>query len=147
MNSFLLFILFISLSTLSFAVRKWLSGVGNAIFYAKGTKYAFHKKLAGFIANIHSLETPQFYSHAGSTFFLGLLLFRYEIEIESNFYNWLVCIGLAALLVLAGSALAGPFYQGYINISWGKPWIDPNEKRKANLISSTCFPSGGLDPW
>lgn len=126
-------IILLSLSVLLFSVRRVLSGIGNAIFYAKGTAYAKHKKLKGFIENIHSLETPQWYSHAGGHFFAYLIVFRELITSEAFLPSWLIPIGLSILLVMAGSALASPFYQGYINISNGRDWIDKKESRSSEF--------------
>ena len=121
------------LSVLSYGVRRWLSGVGNATFYAKKSSNENHPLLRTFIQNLHALETPQWYSHSAGHFFAYLVIFRQAITIESGFVNWLVCIGLSTLLVLSGSAIASPFFQGYINIANGKAFIDTQENKKSEF--------------
>lgn len=134
-------IILIASSTICYGLRRWLSGVGNAAFYAKSSKYQEHRLLQRFIKNLHALETPQWYSHSGGHFFLLLVIFRDVVSIESSFLNWIVCIVLSTLIVMAGSAIASPFFQGYINVANGRPFIDPNESKKSefNLFGWFAF--------
>ena len=126
-------------------VVRILSGLKSGCFYAVSQKATwFHESdkpplLARFINNMHFVETPFWYA----TFFcFGALLSIAFHYMNTDVDTWITAI--AAYLVTQGaSAVAGPFYQGFINVGGGKPFVDVNENKSMELAN----PLSGKTKW
>jgi hypothetical protein len=80
------------------------------------------KLLEKFINNLHYVQTPFWYSLFGAMFFgiLGIYLDN-NLDILSGL--------LKSYLITQGtSTMAGPIYQGFVNVGAGRPFTDPEEK-------------------
>jgi len=129
-------LILVLLSVLSFGSKKFLSGVSNAVFYAKGTQHRKHRLIKFFLRddnNIHRIETPEWYAMAGMIAPLLYALFYTNIEAERDIISYGIPAILTLLLTMAGSALASPFYQGFINVANGRPFVDPEENKKSEF--------------
>jgi len=118
------------------AVRRVISGAKNGCFYAKNnTSLGYPPLLEKFIKNIHFLETPAWYSHLGLQFFLCLAIYRL-CDTHQGAYGLsaytLSFVG-ALLSAMGSSAIAGVFYQGYINVGSGQSFIDSGENPKSEF--------------
>lgn len=82
-------------------------------------------------ANIHYVESPRWY-WAFMAFFCPLCEIFYLLHPGNHLWN----ITAAILIVHSASAVAGPFYQGYINLGSGKPFVDKNENSAMELASA-----------
>lgn len=130
--------LYITLSTLSAALRRIISGIKNGAFYAKGNAAlyenpTFQKYLKKYVDNLHFAETPAWYTQAAQQYFLLMAIFRPMYWNEVFWKAWLVPVGISVLLVMAYSALASVAYQGFINVGAGLPFVDPNENPKSEF--------------
>lgn len=113
------------------ALRRIISGMKNGCFYAKGN-IPLPKLLAKYVYNIHYLETPAWYTQFGFQFLLCLALYRtFHIDAASSSYH--LCVLGAYLTTMGSSAIAGVFYQGYINISADKNFVDETENPKSEF--------------
>jgi len=120
--------LFLIASLVCFAARRAISGMKNAAFYGKGRPPELLPSwLKKWIKNIHFLETPAWYTQAGGTFFAFLVL------AGRSGYGFWGAVGIALLAAMSASALSSPFYQGPINVSVGKPYVDRDENRKSEF--------------
>mgnify|MGYP003526865615 len=75
--------------------------------------------------NIHFLQTPIWYCVFVA---FGILLFT--IFYLMNPAMWLLNLAAAYLISQGTSTMCGVFYQGFINVGCGLPFIDENENRK-----------------
>jgi len=129
-------VVYLVVSSLLIASAHVWSAVKSGCFYASQKKDA-KNPLKKYIDNLHRAQTPFWYSLFGSLFFMTLAVARLIQDTDivcalvdlsyfkALFYSYLITHGT--------SAFAGVFYQGYINIGSGKPFIDVKEKRKFEL--------------
>ncbi len=98
--------------------------------------------LKKYIFNLHYAQTPFWYSLFGAFGILLFAMFRLmnpTVDVLTILMNL-----LAAYLVAQGtSAMAGPFYQGFVNVGSGLPFIDPNENKSMELAD----PITGKKKW
>jgi ABC-type Fe3+-siderophore transport system permease subunit len=113
-----------------------LDSIKSGSFYAasRGKKPNLLKR---FMNNLHFVQTPLWYCVFGT---IGLLLFAI-FNLRNEEILWLNI--LSAFLISTGiSSMCGPFYQGFINVGGGDPFVNENEKRKmefANLLTGKTF--------
>lgn len=130
-------IIYLILSVLLVASTHIWSAVKSGCFYAvsRQDKPAMLKK---YIENLHYVQTPFWYSLFGA---FGVMLFA-MFRLENPEIIWMNL--LSAYLIAQGtSTLAGPFYQGFVNIGCGLPFVDPNEKKELELAD----PVTGKKKW
>ena len=120
--------IYVALSVVSFSLARVYGGIKNAAFYAKGSSHQNHKLIKKFIDNLHYAETPSWYTHAASNFFAYMALMRLGFG-----QSILISVALAVLVVMSGSAIASLFYQGYINVANGLPFVNPDENKKSEF--------------
>ncbi|MEL6673562.1 MAG: hypothetical protein AAFR61_15265 [Bacteroidota bacterium] len=118
--------IYLLLAVICYAWRRAISGMKNAAFYGKGQQNP-HPRLIKFIKNLHFLETPAWYTQAGQMFFCILAVFR---VIHEELFTSLL---LATMITLSGSGIAGPIYQGFINLADSKDFVDDAEKRESEF--------------
>lgn len=118
-----------------------LSGQDNGAFYAKGlwkqtggmADHPNPKDLERMIVpaykNLHSNESPTWYTRFGVYFFLLLAVLRQY----HDFQNIVICLISAFLMTMGSSAFAGRKYQCFVNVGAGLPCIDPNENKKSEF--------------
>lgn len=116
---------------------RFIDAIKSGCFYAasRQDKPTLLKK---YMDNIHYAQTPLWYCVFGV---FGILLFIifHLLNPTSILLNL-----VAAYLVSQGtSTMAGPFYQGFINVGCGLPFIDENENRKMELAN----PLTGKTKW
>jgi len=122
-------IIYIIIAVLLVASAHIWSAVKSGCFYAKGN-IPLPALLEKYIKNLHYVQTPFWYSLFGA---FGVMLFAMMRIIHPDVI-WMSL--LSAYLISAGtSAMAGPIYQGFVNIGGGKPFIDPNEKKQMELAN------------
>lgn len=141
-------IIYLLIASACMVWRRILSGLDNAVFYAKGRwnengrgaigkkdhpePDQFRRLVGRYMENIHFIETPSWYAQAGIYFPLALAVLRLSIP-GAGFWMWLLCAGIALLLTMACSGLANPFYQGLINVGSGLPYINKEETRETEF--------------
>lgn len=114
------------------------SAIKSGCFYA-ASRGEIPEQLEKFIKNLHRVQTPFWYSLFGSLFFMILAIGR--IEQDSHIlqalldYSFFYVVFASYLITQGISSLLGVFYQGWVNIGSGKPFIDHNEKRKFEIAS------------
>lgn len=132
----MILILLILSVVLVFFIR-FIDAIKSGCFYA-ASRQDKPPLLKKYIENIHFAQTPLWYCVFGV---FGILLFT--IFYLMNPAAWLLNL-LAAYLVSQGtSTMAGPFYQGFINVGCGLPFIDENENREMELAN----PLTGKTKW
>lgn len=106
--------------------RRVISGIKNGAFYAKGHK-EIHPRILRYVQNLHFAETPAWYTQYGSMC-LGLLAVSRLMG-----HGLLLSLGIALLLTMSSSAIASPFYQGFINLGTGLPFVNRNENKRSEF--------------
>jgi len=105
------------------------SAIKSGCFYA-ATNNQKPEKLKKYINNLHYVQTPFWYSLFGAFGILLICIFRLMNP------QWIVLDIVCAYLVAQGcSTIAGPLYQGYVNIGCGLPFVDENENKKMELAN------------
>lgn len=124
-------IIYIWLAVILIAGAHIWSAIKSGMFYAasSGTK---PDDLKEYMANMHLVQTPFWYSLFGGFFFMLLALFR-VMNPENDLQNISLDVICAVVVMYGTSSMAGPLYQGFINIGGGRPFTDPNEKREFEL--------------
>lgn len=123
-----LVISFIAAGLLLSVARRIVSGCKNAAFYGQQRHV---QTLPGYIfrwiQNIHKLETPAWYAQFGAVacFMIAVALLVGKTVQEATVFGFAV--------TMFTSAMAGPLYQGPINQSVGRPFIDPGENPKSEF--------------
>jgi len=113
------------------ALRRVISGAKNGSFYAKNSNPK-PKLLEKYINNLHFLETPAWYSHFIFQFFLCMSIYRL-FHLGEGLQGYCIAFIGAYLTSQGTSALAGTFYQGFINVASGKPFIDNTENPESEF--------------
>lgn len=116
----------LALAFLAGAYSRYLSGAQNAAFYAKGSGNV-RPYIRRWVENLHRLETPQWYAQAAQ---LSILVCAYALERGAS---WWEAALAGTCFALGASAFASPFYQGVINHSVGRPFVDRNENPKSEF--------------
>lgn len=130
-------IIYIILSALLVASTHIWSAVKSGCYYAvsRRDKPAMLKK---YIDNLHYVQTPFWYSLFGA---FGVMLFAmFRLIHPDGVWLNLLC---AYLIAQGTSTLAGPAYQGFVNVGSGLPFIDPNENKRMELAN----PIGNKTVW
>lgn len=130
-------IIYISFSVLLVASTHIWSAIKSGCFYSamRQDKPALLKK---YIENLHYVQTPFWYSLFGA---FGLMLFA-MFRIMHPEVIWMSL--LSAYLIAQGtSSMAGPIYQGFVNVGCGLPFVDPNENKSMELAN----PFNGKTIW
>lgn len=124
-------IIYLVISCLLGAYHRVLGGMKNACFYAKGSN-PIPPLLDKYVKNLHYIETPSWYSQFGSMFFMCFAIFRL---VDPTVEFWVIFreFWAAMFITMGSSGMASYFYQGYINVSAGKPFMDPNENPKSEF--------------
>lgn len=118
-------IIYISIAVILGFFMRILDAMKSGCFYSVSRGDRENKFLKKEIKNIHYIQTPLWYCQFG---IIGILLFAIFRLINPDII-WMNL--LAAYLISQGtSAFASVFYQGYINVGSGLPFIDENENRK-----------------
>ena len=127
-------IIYLVIAGLLSALRRVISGAKNGTFYGKNA-HPPPPLLVKYINNIHFLETPAWYSHFMFQGFLCLAIYRlFDYEYGTHGITSYAITFLAACLTSMGSSsIAGPFYQGYINVGSGKEFVNVNENPKSEF--------------
>lgn len=121
-------IIYISLAALLIASTHVWSAIKSGCFYGKNIK---PNKLEKYINNLHYVQTPFWYSLFGAFGILLICIFRLLNP------QFILLDVLSAYLISQGtSTLAGPFYQGFVNIGSNLPFIDPNENHSMELANA-----------
>jgi hypothetical protein len=113
---------------LVFALRV-LDAIKSGCFYA-ASRHDKPTLLKKYIDNIHYVQSPLWYCIFGV---FGILLFTifYLLNPAAIVLNL-----LAAYLISQGtSTMAGPLYQGFINVGCGLPFVDENENKKMEIAN------------
>ncbi len=122
-------IIYIILSILLVASAHIWSAIKSGCFYSVSRKDK-PEMLKKYINNLHYVQTPFWYSLFGA---FGIMLFAMFRLINPDVI-WMSL--LSTYLIAQGtSTLAGPFYQGFINVGCGLPFMDPNEKKEMELAN------------
>lgn len=130
-------VIYISAACLLVASAHVWSAVKSGCFYA-AMRREKPKLLEKYINNLHYVQTPFWYSLFGA-FGIMLLAVLQLINKDSLLTN-LLC---AFLISQGTSALAGPLYQGFVNVGAGLPFIDENERKEMELAD----PISGKTKW
>lgn len=136
---------YLLISIISIGSAHIWSAIKSGCFYGKGTA-DYKNPLKKYIDNLHRVQTPFWYSLFGALFFMTMAIGRLYSG-ESLFVSVVVTgsyfrIVLGAILVTMGtSATCGVFYQGFINVGAGKPFIDPDELDKFELANPFNYTS------
>jgi hypothetical protein len=125
-------IIALAIAATSYAWRRYLSGLKNAAFYLKGRDFIRGdsptlRKIRRAVSNLHFVETPAWYTQAGSFAPLLYIIARYQGI--GPLWAAVAAVGLT----MAASAIAGPFYQCPINVQEGKRCIAPDERKKSEF--------------
>lgn len=130
-------IIYIILSILLVASAHIWSAVKSGCFYSvsRGQKPEMLKK---YINNLHYAQTPFWYSLFGA---FGVMLFALFRLVHPDDI-WINLVS-AYLIAQGTSTMAGPFYQGFINVGCGLLFVDPNEKAEFELAN----PFTGKTKW
>lgn len=115
--------IYLMLAGILMAVRRVISGMKNGCFYAKGS-VPYPAQLEKYIKNIHYLETPAWYTQFGALFLLLLAAFR-ALNPTCYWYH----AGAAMMATMGSSALAGFWFQGYINVGSKRSFSDRFESK------------------
>jgi len=112
----------ITIVCLLVAATHILSAIKSGCFYAasSGTKPPLLKR---FMDNLHYVQTPFWYALFGA-----MLVSMFAILMHSDGNLWMVALR-SYLLTQGTSTMAGPLYQGFINVGGGKKFTDETEKR------------------
>lgn len=108
------------------------SGLKNAVFYAKGQAYQV-PRLQPYIDDLHTIEAPLWYVN----FFQHFMLLVAVGWLRG--LPWYGIIGAAWLVAQGASTTASYWYQGFINLGCMRPWVDPEEPRKAEFALAWPF--------
>lgn len=113
------------------AIQRILSGLKNATFYAKGQNPP-PQRLQKYINNYHFIETPNWYVSHG-IIFLAIWIVSRICHIEPTLFEFITQLFATLLVTMGISGVGNYWYQGYINLSAGKPFEDPNENPKSEF--------------
>jgi len=130
-------VIYICLAVLLVASAHIWSAIKSGCFYSamRRERPALLRK---YIDNLHYVQTPFWYSLFGA---FGVLLFAL-FRVMNPDVIWLSL--LSAYLIAQGtSAMAGPLYQGFVNVGCGLPFIDSNENKSMELAN----PFTGKTKW
>ena len=121
-------VIYIIIACLLVASTHIWSAIKSGCFYTAKRRDYSNLLMRKYCNNLHLVQTPFWYSLFGSLFFMLLAIFRiYEFKIfESLFLSYLIMQSI--------SAICGPFYQGFVNIGSGKPFIDKLENKKRDFL-------------
>lgn len=131
-------IIYLALSVLLVGAAHVWSAIKSGCFYSAMSRPAENwikpKLLEKYIENLHYVQTPFWYSLFGA---FGVMLFAmFRIMNPATTLLVIALNMLSAYLITAGtSAMAGPLYQGFVNVGCGLPFIDPNERREMELAN------------
>lgn len=122
-------IIYICLACLLVASTHIWSAIKSGCFYAVSS-HNKPKLLEKYIKNLHFVQTPFWYSLFGAFAILLFAIFRLM-------HPQLILMNLlCAYLISQGtSTMAGPLYQGFINVGSGLPFINENENHKMELAN------------
>lgn len=108
--------------------RRMISGAKNAAFYARVRKQEdVPDYILRWIRNLHRLESPAWYFQFGSVF-----CFLAAFALQE--YDYLEAAGIALLGTMSASSFSSVFYQGFINNSVGRPFIDSRENPRSEFV-------------
>ena len=113
------------------------SAIKSGCFYSvsRNDKPELLKK---YINNLHFVQTPFWYSLFGA---FGIMIFAI-LRLINPHDIWMSL--LSAYLIAQGtSTMAGPLYQGFVNVGCGLPFVDENENNKMELAN----PFNGKTVW
>jgi len=130
-------IIYICLAILLVASTHIWSAVKSGCFYS-AMRREKPELLKKYIDNLHYVQTPFWYSLFGA---FGVLLFAIFRLINPDII-WMNLTS-AYLIAQGTSAMAGPFYQGFVNVGCGLPFIDKNENKSMELAN----PFTGKTKW
>jgi len=125
------------LSVVLFFLIRFIDAIKSGCFYA-ASRQAKPTLLKKYIENIHYAQTPLWYCIFGV---FGIMLFA--IFYALNPTAWFINLAAAYLISQGTSTMCGPFYQGFINVGCGLPFIDENENPKMELAN----PLTGKTKW
>lgn len=103
---------------------RFIDAIKSGCFYA-ASRQDKPVLLAKYIKNIHYAQTSLWYCVFVA---FGVLLFT--IFYLMNPAIWILNLVAAYLISQGTSTMCGVFYQGFINVGCGLPFIDENENRK-----------------
>lgn len=122
-------IIYLILSVLLIASTHIWSAIKSGCFYSVSRQQK-PESLKKYINNLHFVQTPFWYSLFGA---FGVMLFAiFRLMNPHTIWINLLC---AYLISQGTSTMAGPVYQGFINIGCGLPFVDPNEKKSMELAN------------
>lgn len=136
------FFIYILLAGILSAIRRIISGAKNGCFYGKNLEPK-PKLLERYINNIHFLETPAWYSQFGFQTLLCLCIYR-TFHIDQGVLGYFISVSSALMTAMGSSAMAGVFFQGFINVGSGQPFVDTAKKSD---ISESEFALLGTSIW
>jgi hypothetical protein len=115
------------------------SAIKSGCFYAVSRQAnPLPSRLSKYIKNLHYVQTPFWYFLFTG---FGLMLIAVFSLIVPG--QWLYNILNAYLISGGTSAACSPFYQGFINVGAGKPFIDSAENKSMELAD----PISGKTKW
>jgi len=118
-------IIYITIAVILGFWMRILDAMKSGCFYSVSRGDKENKFLKKKIANLHYIQTPLWYCQFG---IIGILLFAVFRLIHPDIV-WMNL--LSAYLISQGtSSFASVFYQGYINVGSGLPFVDNNENKK-----------------
>lgn len=130
-------IIYIVLASLLVAGTHIWSAIKSGCFYS-AMRRERPELLKKYIDNLHYVQTPFWYSLFGA---FGIMLFAL-FRVMHPEVIWMSL--LSAYLIAQGtSTMAGPIYQGFVNVGCGLPFIDTNENSSMELAN----PFTGKTKW
>lgn len=111
--------------------RRIVMGWGHAAFYAKSAQ-KIDPRIQKYVDNYHFVATPEWYTSYYSFFFVILAVCRL-LSPTLAFGTYIVQLITAILITMGSSGLGNYWYQGFINISCGLPFDDPNENKQSEF--------------
>jgi len=127
----ILSLVFMAIAALLIGIAHVFSAIKSGCFYSVSRQADPHSPLLSkYIKNLHYAQTPFWYCLFGA-FFFALMAVFIQLNPESWFYN-ILC---AYLITQGTSAIFSPFYQGFINVGAGNPFIDKNENKRMELAN------------
>jgi len=119
-------LIYLTLAVLFNIARRVISGIKNGVVYAEKNRLN-PEGLKKYQENLHFAETPAWYSQF---FGLGFLLMGVARLLEIPFF---LALGISSLITMGTSAVAGPLYQGFINLGAGWKFINNDEPKKSEF--------------
>jgi hypothetical protein len=130
-------VIYIVLAALLVASTHIWSAIKSGCFYS-AMRREKPELLKKYIDNLHYVQTPFWYSLFGA---FGIMLFAL-FRVMHPEVIWMSL--LSAYLIAQGtSTMAGPIYQGFVNVGCGLPFIDTNENPSMELAN----PFTGKTKW